>query len=882
MAASDRRADERQAELASIRRQLDESRQEIRAAHDRSLAGVKVCAKLTAAADIAIQKLYARATAGLPAEQAASIPDRCVLVAHGGYGRRQLAPYSDIDLMVLYQGQSDKAIEQLVRQLQQEVFDVGLDLGLSVRSLEEAISLPRTDARIATSLIESRSVIGNVALYERFAEKFEQMVTRRKQAFCGEFFVARSKERDQYGGTVYLLEPNIKRSKGALRDLHLLRWLWFTQAGESDFDRLRTMNVISKFDHHSLVAARDFFLNVRNEMHFHAGKSVDALMRPEQVRLAEKLGYRSRPGMLAVERFMRDYFRHASRTWFFAARLTELTSPQPRAARVLGAVLDRNVEQDYRIGRHTITATDVGSAKLANRLDEALRLVELARMSDRRIGQEAWYQVYRSAPNYSSELEPQTTARFLDLLENPTKLGDTLRRLHELAVLEKIIPEFSHARCLLQFNQYHKYTVDEHCIRAVEEATHFADRKDVLGDTYRRLSETEKGQLHLALLIHDLGKGHEEDHSILGEEIARVTAERLGLQGYESEQLQFLVRQHLWMSHLAFRRDTNDPELLTTLAEALENTQTLKLLYLLTCADLAAVGPGAMNAWRVDMLTQLYERTRAVLEPKRASKARTQQSKIRGLAWQAFTKKEQNDSWFQRQFAVLTESLLASRSPAKVAELLRHLSKLRDRRGMAWGSYDVESRSVEFFAGVDDGIGRGVFSGMAGALSASSFSIFTAETLAMEDNLLLLRYEAEDTLDISGKGTPTERIADVAQKMAASIDAEEPPKFTRTWNARQQESQADLSGHHDEVRLVAEVSEECLIVEVFTIDRAGLLYELARAVHDLGLVIRFSKIGTELDQVVDVFYVAERDGSKPSSEERLAEIKQRLEEVIAG
>ena len=265
-----------------------------------------------------------------------------------------------------------------------------------------------------------------------------------------------------------------------------MRWLWYLKSGVADPDRLHDMGVVSKFDHRRLMSAQNFLLRVRNEMHFHANETCDALSRAEQLRLAEYFKYTGKVGMLPVEQFMRDYFHHTAHVWRMAHRLSELAQPASRVSRILEPMLGRKTEDDYQIGKHEVSATPRATARLEQHPEEVLKLVDLARREGKRISQDTWHFVYRTAPKYSNEPKPAVVERFLKILENPVRLGELLRRLHEMGVLEKIIPEFSHARSLLQFNQYHKYTVDEHCIRAVEEATRFAERED---SVERRLSE---------------------------------------------------------------------------------------------------------------------------------------------------------------------------------------------------------------------------------------------------------------------------------------------------------------------------------------------------------------------------------------------------------
>ncbi|MEX2171821.1 MAG: HD domain-containing protein [Pirellulales bacterium] len=863
-------------ELLAVREQLVEERNRIREQHDRGLPSVQVCGRLTSSVDMAIQRLHDAALADMPQADANALREHSALVAHGGYGRRQLAPFSDVDLMLLHDGKIDAAITALARRLTQDVFDVGLQLGQSVRSLSDAVQLARTDPLVGTSLVESRLVLGGSELYEKYRTALVAMLQRRRAPLTLAFIDARRQERLKFGETVFVLEPNVKKSRGGLRDIHLFRWLWFLKSGEADPDRLHMLGHLSKFDHRRLSSSTSFLLRVRNEMHFAAGTARDTLVRPEQVRLAERFGIRGYDGLLPVEEFMRDYFRHTNHIWFLAHRMSDLAKPTPTLARVLGPVLGRNIDQDYRIGMHEISATQLGRTKLKSRTEEVLRLVDLARYHDRRIAQETWYHIYRSAPELPDTVDDSTARRFLQIMDTPARLGELLRRLHELGVLEKVIPGFTHARYLLQFNQYHKFTVDEHCIRAVEEASRFAERRDRLGEVYR--SFQRKWLLHLALLLHDLGKGFDRDHSEVGAEMAAANAAKLGLSPADAETLTMLVRRHLEMSHLAFRRDTSDEETIARFAQSLGTPEHLTLIYLLTCADLAAVGPGVLNDWKVEVLTEIHARALRTFEPEIAPAA-DHRHLLRTEALRLLKGDERSSRWFAAQFDLLPETLLARLTPPQVVELLQRLQSLESTRSAAWGQYYTDAKTVEFTAGIAGGVGRGIFSSMAGTLSTFGMQIFAAETVVLADDLLLLRYQTEDNEHKTGP-TPRERIDRIAAAMVASIDSPEPPKFRRIWGHDQAQANLALMQLPNEVRIDPTLPGDSTIVEVFTVDRLGLLYDLARTIHELNLVIRFAKIGTSLDRVVDVFYVTERDGTKPTDAGRLEEIATKLRQVI--
>ena len=314
--------------------------------------------------------------------------------------------------------------------------------------------------------------------------------------------------------------------------------------------------------------------------------------------------------------------------------------------------------------------------------------------------------------------------RFLSLLSQPARLGELLHRLHELGVLEKIIPAFTHARCLLQFNDYHKYTVDEHCIRAVEAAADLITQAGPLGDAYRGVKQ--RRLLHLALLLHDLGKGFEEDHSEVGLRIAKETCERLSLTDRESEMVQFLVHQHLAMVHLAFRRDTSDEQVIVRFAADVGSPELLRMLYVLSCADMAAVGPGVLNSWKVEVLTEFYRRTLQHLtggnDSNSLSLVDSAREQVRGLLV-----KQQLMEWGAEHFAALPASYLHAVPPNKILEMFTRLKQLPNAQADAWGEYQVDSETMAYTVIVDQGHGRGVFSRLTGALSGIGLEILSAD-----------------------------------------------------------------------------------------------------------------------------------------------------------
>jgi len=864
--------------LLSAKKRLLEGRETIKQQHQAGSPGIQVCARLTELLDAVVLELYESALADLYPGGSAEVVARLVLVPHGGYGRRDVAPFSDVDLMILHEPDAEQDIAPLAKRLLRDLFDVGLSVGQTVRTPAEACRLAAKDATICTSLIEARYLAGSDKLFESFSQEFARATRGRLKQLLLAIEKARLEERSQYDETVYLLEPNVKRSPGTLRDLQLLRWIGFGRYGTAEADNLQLLGALTKEEQAALRSAREFLLRLRNEMHFHAGKLYDVLDRGEQLRVAQLYDFTGTDAILPVEQFMREYFRHTHRVRSIVEGFVASARPGPRWSRFWGTLFSHQVERDYRITPRQIVATRRGLAKLQTNLSEVVRLADMANLHNKRIAQSTWEVVKAAVATFNGEISEETARRFLSLMSQPAQLGELLHRLHELGVLERIIPAFTHARCLLQFNEYHKYTVDEHCLRAVERATQFLWDTGPLGRVYQGIKQ--KRTLHLALLIHDLGKGFVEDHSEVGQRIAEETAARLHLPLREAETLKFLVHKHLLMSHLAFRRDTSDDQLVVRFAVEVGSPEVLDMLFVLTAADFDAVGPGVWNAWKAKVLTELYQRTMKHLAGDAPTMDSIDELYNAREAIRAFLKSEADGNWFKRQIDALPSAYLRSLSPDKIAAELRDLHTLRPGDVHASGRFLPERRSVEFIVGTQEDITPGVFHKLTGALASQGLQILAAEINTLADGLVLDRFYVHDP-DYSGK-PPAERIAAVNRSLIDSLRSPkgDAPSFRKIWRSDSRRGTTVLARLPTRVRIDNSTSDRFTILDIFASDRMGLLYTISRALFQMGLSVSIAKIGTYLDQVVDVFYVTDQAGAKITDEPRLQQISAKLLEAI--
>lgn len=865
--------------MAWSRERLGEGRAWLRHQHDEGLSGVQISRCQTNLLDEVILHLYQAAVRELAAELGTSGGD-LALVPHGGYGRCDVAPFSDVDLMLLHAPHAVARASLLARRLVEDLSDTGLDLGFSLRTPSQACLLAVKDPVILTALCEARYLAGSQPLFAGFISRFGRTLRARRRSLIEAIDQARGEERLKYGGTVYLLEPNIKRCRGGLRDIHLLRWVGFVSQGDPEPEGLVRQGLLGESEARQMRVSQEFLLRLRNELHFRAGSGHDVLDRAEQLRIASKYGYEGRPGVLPVEQFMQDYFHHTGEVRNISDHFVATARHRwGGRSRVLAPLVSHQVEGDFRVGPHHISATRRGMRKVDGDLTEVLRLMDLANLYDKPMDHRTW-QTIRTAMRARDEvsLTPAAVQRFLSLLSQPARLGDLLRRLHELRVLEKIIPGFQHARCLLQFNDYHKYTVDEHCIRSVETATEFLNLPGPLGEAYRGLKQ--KRTLHLALLIHDLGKGLPEDHSEVGRRMATDVASRLSLPADEAETLRFLVHRHLMLSHLAFRRDTGDEAIVLRAAVEIGSPANLRMLYILTCADLAAVGPGVLNQWKTEVLTDLYRRMMEHLSGGSASSSLDSRRAVLLRQVHAAVPHGATADWFHRQIEALPTSSLERAEPVDVVAELARLRNLPQHTAEARGRYLAAREVCEYTIAAHERLAPGIFHRLTGALTGQGLQILSAEILTLEDGLVLDRFYVVDP-DYIGS-PPPERFQRAEQRLQRALTepSDVPPAFRSVWHGQRGGIPAALNILPTKVRIDNTTSDRFTILDVFAHDRTGLLYAISRSIYEEGLSVGAAKIGTYLDQVVDVFYVTDHAGQKVRDVQRLESLERRLSQAI--
>ncbi len=718
-----------------------DGRKAIRQQHEAGGSGVEVTRALSGLLDSVLLDIYQTALE----EISPTLVSRIALVLLGGCGRQDIAPFSDVDLMLLYQGSITDDIVEFSRRLSQDITDTGMQLGYSMRTPRDACGMSLKDAYIFSSLTEARFLVGNQELFDYFLGRFKRISKRRTNDIIRAIIQARELERTEFGETVYLLRPNLKRSRGGLRDIHLIRWLGFVQYFETDIDRLLEVGGLSTADSTQLKKSREFLLRLRNEMHFHAGHAQDRMGRNEQVRLAELFGYSGNDAMLSVEAFMRDYFRYTSRISYVCDHFVSKSTSRKKgtAATVLGPLVTRQIDHHFRMGATQIGVLQASLDTVKMDLEQVLRLMQLACLHDKKIEHETWITIRHAMLKFPDiPFTREAARRFMALLSNSQGLADLIYRLHEMQVLKKIIPGFDHARGLLQFNEYHMYTVDEHSLRAVAKAIEFENEQTVVGRTYQQIRE--KNVLHLALLLHDLGKGFPEDHSEVGRRIAEETGHRLDLPDEAIEDIKFLVHNHLVMSHLAFHRDINDPGLVAEFASNVGSVHLLNMLYVLTCADISAVGPGVLSPWKLELLTDLYLNAKKILTGDTKDGGLSRASEGFYNAVSSFGEDEGTQQWLRSSASNLPDNYLSSHRPETVANQLLALRETPPEEALCWVNPIEGSALFELCIAKIASRRSGIFYKLTGILTSLGLRIRAADIKQLGETSMFYWIQFED------------------------------------------------------------------------------------------------------------------------------------------
>ncbi|POF32969.1 [protein-PII] uridylyltransferase [Roseibium marinum] len=888
----------RAAVLAELKTDVKTARDKVEALLNEDGGGLACARRLSFVQDELIRVIYDFALHHVYRVKNPSAAERMAVAAVGGYGRGTLAPGSDIDLLFILPYKQTPWGEQVVEYILYMLWDLGFKVGHATRNIDECIRLARSDMTIRTAVLEARYIWGDEPLYEELVKRFDAEVV---QGSSSEFIAAKLKERDdrhkRQGMSRYLVEPNIKEGKGGLRDLNTLFWIAKYHYRVNRQSELVKKGVLTRSEYLRFKKTDDFLWAVRCHLHFLAGRPEERLSFDVQREIAIRLGYTQHPGMKDVERFMKHYFLVAKEvgdlTRIICAALEEEHVKEPEGKGISGMM--RRLRGNR--GSHAVKPVEgaPGFVVEHNRLNATsgsvfetdptnlLRVFQISDKHNYNMHPRLTRLIQHSLKLVDAKLrsDPEANRLFLSVLTSRNYPERTLRKMNETGVLGRFVPEFGKVVAMMQFSMYHHYTVDEHLIRSIGvladiERGDSGDDHPLATDLIRTLQNRKL--LYVAMFLHDIAKGRLEDHSIAGARVARKICPRFGLNEAETGTVAWLIEHHLDMSMIAQSRDLSDRKTITDFAQTVQSLERLKLLLILTVADIRAVGPGVFNGWKGQLLRTLYYATEPHLSGGHTKLSHSQtirdaKEELSGKIshWKDKDKKAYLNRHYPAYWLRTESDRLAAHAD------LFHKADL-EHRHLAFQVIPRAFEGVTELTIVAPDHPR-LLSIIAGSCYSTGANIVDAQIDTTTDGFALdtvfIGRELPDDEDEHRRGERITRLIETALRGEERL----PDPVTRKGTVKGRMKAFKVAS---EVLINNSLSDVYTVLEITGLDRPGLLYDLTRCIATLNLNIGSAHISTFGEKVVDVIYVTDLTGQKIANIGRQDIIRERLANAVEG
>lgn len=860
--------------LAACRTHLDSHHSHAAADHANGASGSVIVHRLATIMDEMLASLY-QAVASDPVATSCQLTEHLALVALGGYGRGELNPKSDVDIMFLHDGSiPPQIIEGITQKFLYLLWDLRLEIGSSVRTPADCISMAQQDTTVKTALLDCRYLTGARVIFDALHKSiFKDVLPRTSDKFIKEKIDEMRRRRHKFGSSIYLLEPNIKEGEGGLRDLQTALWVAKIRYKIDRVQDLVLNGVMSDSELATYLEALDYLWRIRNELHFHTKRHTDQLTFDLQSHLALFMGYNDADGALAVEEFMRDYYRRAARIEHLVSSLCARCQRQDEGGSgILGYFVRRPVGDGCFVLKGELIIPD--ESIVEGNPVVLMRIFELAQKHEVKLSLAAKALVRRSLHmiDDSFRRSREVNVSFMSILRSPKGVTNTLRLMHHLELLNRFIPEFEQIYCKVQHDMYHIYTVDIHTLFAVEQIEmilggDLAEQLPLPTRIARQIGKREL--LILAVMFHDIGKGLGGGHAEKGAAMIPTIARRLGLNREDSQRLEFLVRQHLVFAHIAQRRDLSDELMIANFSRLMETSENLKMLYLLTVADVRAVGADVWTNWKAMLFDELYDKTYNILERGGfALEGSSERARSVRRAVRLMVEHDIPENVAKAELKQLPNRYLLSTPTETIAKHLRLLVAQESQGLVITIEHEPELGFSNLIICTIDTYG--LFARICGVLAANSVNILGAQIHTAKNGKVLdilqvnsaqghqirdqHRWDKiEQDLDAVLRGT--QRVETLMEKRQKSLVLS---KTTRALPTR--------------VEIDNQVSNDYTVIDIYAQDKVGLLYMITNMLNQMGLYIGVSRISTKVDQVADVFYVRDIFGHKITSDEKLEEV----------
>lgn len=840
--------------------------------------GLDTARLLAAVQDEVIHALYDFTVTHVHRASNPTEAERLAIMATGGYGRGVMAPSSDTDLLFLRAYKASPHTESVIEYMLYALWDMGLKVGNAFRTPIDCVKLAAEDVTIKTSLMDARFICGDEALADDMMVLFQKEAIRGKDAqFIADKLAERDARHSRMGDARYVVEPNLKDGKGGLRDLQTLYWIVKHMYGGETLEQVMRAGPFTDHEYAVFIRAARFLWTVRCHIHYVTGRAEDRLSFDLQPEIAARMGYRDRQGQQGVERFMKRYFLVAKDvgglTRILAAKLEADHKKKPEGLRrFLPARAPQALpEAGFMIdaGRISITSETVMSDDPLN----MIRLFTIARRENKDIHPAALTSLSRNlrAMNDAVRETDGSRALILDAILGGDNPGLVLRRMNEAGVLGRAIPEFGAIVAQTQFNMYHHYTVDEHTLRAVETISDLEHGRGAAPLATELFGQIENRRaLYLAMLLHDTGKG-KGDQQVAGMRTARRACERLGLPEEETDIVVWLVGHHLEMSETAQKRDISDPRTVATFARLVGSLERLRLLYILTVADITAVGPAVWNAWKGQLLADLYHNTAAALRGGRTDESAVQSE----LERRAEMRREALIERLGSVPSLLLELETAYWTGFDPDDIAWHAGALAKGGDVVTSRMAPEGGAVALLVSGSDR--QGLFADLAGTLARLGANIVAAQVFTSKGGRIVDVFMLQDHRGLPFGEGDAPRLAKLEKAILAALDGTLPTGSVKSRTGRREAAFLVQPS----VQIHEEVSAEHTVIDVAARDRPGLLHEVAEVLADMKLSIHSAHVGSYGERVFDAFYVKPESSGRQLSKARKEALRDRLLAVLS-
>jgi [protein-PII] uridylyltransferase len=871
----------RPAVVELLRNALESGRAEIaRRLEAKPSAGTECAQAQAFLVDQLVRIIYDHVVARVYRASNRSMGERIAVVAVGGYGRGEMAPHSDVDIAFITPIKPTSWCEQVIEAVLYFLWDLGLKVGQSSRSLDEVVRMARSDLTIRTAMLEGRYVWGDRELYDSASARFwAEVVNGTEKQFVSEKLEERNQRHKKLGDSRYVVEPNVKEGKGGLRDLHTLYWIGKYIHKVRDASELVDVGLLTAEEYRAFRRAENFFWAVRCHLHTLTNRAEDRLTFDMQREVAMRMNFADRPGKSAVERFMQYFFLQAkqvgSLTGVFLAQLDGQFAKENR-----GFFASLRGRRRKKVGPFVIEAGKLSVLSDDTFREDPARLIELfvcAAAEQVEIHPEAMRIARRDAGLIDATLrkDPRANAMFMEVLTSRNDPETVLRWMNEAGVFGRFIPDFGRVIAQMQFDMYHHYTVDEHTIRAIGllakiEKGEAKEDHPLASEVVSKVAS--RRVLYLATLLHDIAKGRQGDHSVLGAEVAMKLCPRLGLSAAETELVAWLVRWHLLMSATAFKRDLADYKTIADFVQTVQSQERLRLLLILTVVDIRAVGPGVWNSWKRQLLGDLFVSAEEMLRLGHKQHGRAERIAAKKKAVGAILK--ERDALIGTVGKQLGDAYWIAEPEDIIALNLQQMdTALGEPLSVEAHWYPARGATLVTVLAADH---PGLFYRIAGGIHLAGGNIIDARIHTARNGTAVDNFLVQDPL-----GRPLNEATQIARLKNAIADAlanrvKLLPQLAARPLAR---PRADAFDVRPIVIFDNKASNRFTVIEIGARDRPALLNRLARALFEARLVVHSAHIATYGERAVDTFYVTDVLGEKIEDEARLKTVEKRLLEA---